>query len=131
MNAIENVSPLLRAAAEEQARACVSEVAGVGAVVVASVDGFDLASALRGQHDAARIAAMASSISAISGVVALEAGLGSFRSVTIGTDAGFAVVHAVPRAGLELVINVIAGEDAILAQVMHRVAAMARALAAV
>lgn len=119
----------LRDAGARVAAACIAEVSGVTAVVIASVDGFDLASAFRIPQDAARIAAMASSISAISSVVSLEAGLGRFRSVTIGTDDGFAVVHAVARLDVELVISVIASEDAILAQVMHRIGAMARTLA--
>lgn len=131
MTEIDNMPATLRAVAQQAAAACLAEVAGITAVVVASVDGFDLASAFRGQQDAARIAAMASSISAISSVVALEAGLGNFKSVTIGTDAGFAVVQAVPRGDVELVINVIANSDAILAQVMHRCGVMAKLLAGV
>lgn len=130
MTILDNLPDTLRVAAQQAATACVAEVVGVSAVVIASVDGFDLASSARHQQDAARIAAMACSISAISGVVSLEAGLGNFRSVTIATDDGFAVVHAAPRADVELVISVVANRDAIQAQVMYRVAAMARALAA-
>lgn len=131
MIAIENMPATMQNVAQNAAIACLREVAGVSAVVIATVDGFDVASALRGQQDAARIAAMASSIAAISSVVALEAGLGNFKSVTIGTDAGFAVVHAVPRGDVELVIHVIADGDAVLAQVMHRVGVMAKLLAGV
>jgi predicted regulator of Ras-like GTPase activity (Roadblock/LC7/MglB family) len=131
MTEIDNMPATMRAVAQSAAAACLAEVVGVTAVVIATVDGFDLASAFRGQQDAARVAAMASSISAISSVVALEAGLGTFKSVTIGTDAGFAVVHAVPRRDVEVVINVIANGDAILAQVMHRVGVMAKLLAGV
>jgi len=127
---IDNMPAALREAAQQCAAACVAEVAGIQAAVIATIDGFDLAAAFRVEQDAARIAAMASSISAISGVVAQEAGLGKFRHVTIGTDAGFAIVHTAPRADVELVISVIASEDAIQAQVMHRVAAMARVLVA-
>lgn len=130
MTILDKLPETLRTAAQQAAAACVAEVVGVSAVVIASVDGFDLASSARQQQDAARIAAMASSISAISGVVSLEAGLGNFRSVTIATDDGFAVVHAAPRTDVELVISVVANRDAIQAQVMYRVAAMARALAA-
>jgi len=126
---IDNMPAGLRDAALKAATACLADVVGVTAVVIATVDGFDLASALRGNQDAARIAAMASSISAISSVVALEAGLGSFKSVTINTDAGFAIVQAVPRADIELVIHVIADHDAILAQAMHRAGVMAKVLA--
>lgn len=128
---IENMPADMAEVAQRVARACLAEVVGVTAVVIATVDGFDLASAFRGEQDAARIAAMASSISAISSVVALEAGLGTFKSVTIGTDSGFAIVHAVQRPDVELVIHVIADGDAILAQAMHRIGLMARALAKV
>ena len=126
---IENMPAGVRDAARRAALLCLAEVAGVTAVVIASVDGFDVASAFRGDQDASRIAAMASSISAISSVVALEAGLGSFKSVTINTDSGFAIVQAVPRSDIELVIHVIADGDAILAQAMHRAGVMAKVLA--
>ena len=108
----------------------VSNVGGVSAVVVATVDGFAIASAFDSPNDAHRIAAMASSISAIGQVVALEAGLGTYRSVTINTDAGFVVVQAVQRPDLELVINVIADGDAILAQVLLRLKSMGAQLLA-
>lgn len=128
---IENMPAGLAELAQQAAAAFVADVLGVTAVVVATVDGFDLASAFRGQQDAPRIAAMASSISAISSVVSMEAGLGNYKSVTISTDAGFAIVHAVPRIDVELVINVIADGEAILAQSMHRIGKMAKALAEV
>lgn len=127
----ENMPAGMLDAARQTANACLNEVAGVTAVVIASVDGFELAASFRGEQDAARIAAMASSISAISSVVALEAGLGNFKSVTIGTDSGFAIVFAVPRSDVELVIHIIADGDAILAQAMHRAGVMAKVLASV
>lgn len=108
----------------------VDAIASVSAVVVASVDGFAIASAFNGANDADRIAAMASSISAIGSVVAMEAGLGAYRSVTINTDSGFVVVQSVQRTDLELVISVVAGGDAVLAQVLHRVKTMATQLLA-
>jgi predicted regulator of Ras-like GTPase activity (Roadblock/LC7/MglB family) len=131
MTDIQNMPAGLREAARRAALLCLAEVAGVTAVVIATVDGFDLASAFRGDQDAARIAAMASSISAISSVVAMEAGLGKFKSVTINTDSGFAIVQAVQRADVELVIHLIAGGDAVMAQSMHRAGVMAKGLASV
>lgn len=127
---IQNLPAGMRELARQTAAACVAEVAGVTAAVIATVDGFDVASAFRTQQDAARIAAMASSISAISNVVSMEAGLGNFKSVTINTDDGFAIVHAVQRSDVELVINIIADSSAILAQAMHRIGLMAKTLAA-
>lgn len=105
-----------------------SEVDGLTAVVVATVDGFDVASAMKA-GDAARVAAMASSISAISSVVAQEASLGRNKCVTIDTESGFAVVYSVHRSDAELVINVIANGNAILGQVAYRTAQFARTLA--
>jgi predicted regulator of Ras-like GTPase activity (Roadblock/LC7/MglB family) len=128
---IQDIPASLRDAAQRAANACLAEVAGVTAVVIATVDGFDLAAAFRGDQDAARIAAMASSISAISSVVAMEAGLGQFKHVIIGTTSGFAIVQAVHRADIEMVIHVIADGNAIVAQAMHRAGAIARLLAAV
>jgi predicted regulator of Ras-like GTPase activity (Roadblock/LC7/MglB family) len=129
MTDIGNLTAALRERANAQANAFLADVAGVTAVVVATVDGFDIAAALKNKDDPSRIAAMASSISAISAVVAIEAGLGTYKSVTINTDNGVAVVFAVPRADFELVINVITDGNAILAQVLHRAGAMARELA--
>lgn len=125
-----NLSDASRALAQREAQAMLDEVDGVMAVVVASVDGFDVASAVRNDSDPTRVAAMASSISAISAVVSQEVALGRSKSVTIDTESGFAVVHNVYREEGELIINVVAREGALLGQVSYRTAQMARALAA-
>ena len=125
------VGATLRAEAQRCAQQLMAELAGVTAVVVATVDGFDVASCIRGDDDPSRIAAMASSISAIGGVISMEAGLGTYTSVTINTESGFAVVYAVARSDVELVVNVIANSDGILAQVTYCAARMVRKLASV
>jgi len=118
----------LKTLAQREAKAMLADVGGLTAVVVATVDGFDVASAMRG-GDAARVAAMASSISAICAVVSQEARLGRHRCVTIDTESGFAVVYSVHRPGAELVINAIADGSAILGQVNYRMAQFAKTLA--
>ena len=128
MTANDMLPPGLLQSANDLAAQFLRDINGVNAVVVATVDGFALASAVSRDNDAGRIAAMASSISAIGSVVAMEAGLGAYRSVTINTESGFVVVHAVPRRDVELVINVIADGGAILAQVVHRIGTVARQL---
>lgn len=85
------------AVAQEHADAIVSQLAGITAVVIATVDGFDVASSHRREIDAPRIAALASSISAIGEVVSAEASLGAARCITIETEGGFAVTHRVRR----------------------------------
>ncbi|RSZ58546.1 hypothetical protein HF313_07245 [Massilia atriviolacea] len=128
MSANDLLPPGLLQSANDLSAQFLRDINGVNAVVVATVDGFALASAFNRDNDAGRIAAMASSISAIGSVVAMEAGLGTYRSVTINTESGFVVVHAVPRRDVQLVINVIADGNAILAQVVHRVGTVARQL---
>ena len=122
------VGEALRALARSEAEAIAREVDGVRAVVIATGDGFDIATAARAEVDPKRIAALASSMAAIGAVVSSEAGLGRSTSVTVGTDNGFAVVHAATHNGIALVINVIAGQGALLGQVSYRTAAAVRRL---
>lgn len=130
MTAKINLSDAAKAVAHSGAQKILSEVTGVTAVVVATVDGFDVASAIRGNTNASRIAALASSIAAISTVVSDETELGLSKSVIIDTESGFAVVYSVRRADAELVINVIANSSAILGQVAYHTSQFARLLSA-
>lgn len=98
----------------------VSEQNGILAVVVASIDGFDVASAVSRVLDPSRIAAMASSIAAIGSVVTQEVHLGSSKSVTVNTEDGFVYICYLELAGASYVINVVADKSAILAQVIYR-----------
>lgn len=117
-----------QATALQEARQLLSSLGGLTAVVIATADGFDVASAIKDDIDPSRIAAMASSISAISDVVSHEARLGRGTSVIINTESGFAVLHSVHRPDETLVINVIADETAVLGQVTYFVARFARTL---
>ena len=116
--------------AQREAQALLDAVAGVTAGVVDTIDGFEVACASVQAVDAPRIAALASSIAALGEVVSSEAGLGASRAVTVETEGGFAVAHRVPRGDVPLVLKVLAGRDAVLAQVKYRAASAARALAA-
>ena len=120
----------LHAGAQASAQRLLDAVKGITSVVVATVDGFDVASCIQGGAEPSRIAAMASSIAAIGSVISQEAGLGHYSSVTINTEAGFVVVYAVPRDGVAMVVNVIANRDAIFAQVAYHAGRMVRELAA-
>lgn len=122
------LSSAARQVAQSEAEKILRDTTGVSAVVIATVDGFDVASAVTAGHDPSRIAAMASSISAISYVVSEEAKLGKGKRVIIETDAGFAVVYNVPRADIELVVIVVCDGRTLLAQVAYQSAAAAKLL---
>lgn len=120
----------IRARAAEEVRRLLDETTGVASVVIATPDGFEIASASIRDFQASRIAAMASSISAMGAVVSQEARLGRCTGITVATDNGFALVSPVRNGETELVVNVIADAGAVLAQVMYRTAACVRALEA-
>lgn len=124
------VSDRLRSVAQQQARKILDELTGVIAVVIATTDGFDIASVVTQNIDPVRVAAMASSITAIGSVVSQEARLGTSRSVTINTDAGFVFLSGVRRTDVDLVLNVVANENAILGQVVYRSGECVRVLEA-
>jgi predicted regulator of Ras-like GTPase activity (Roadblock/LC7/MglB family) len=120
----------LKLKAVSEAQAMLRDLTGVTAVVIATADGFEIASASQRDVDPSRIAAMASSISAIGTVVSQEARLGRCRSVTVATDDGFTLISPVRHGRAELVVNVIADSNAILAQVMYRSARCVKVLEA-
>ena len=119
----------LQTAAQEEAQSILRDMEGIRAVVIATVDGFAIAHALQDGMDANRIAAMASSISAISQVVSEEAELGAGKRVTIEEDIGFSVLQSVQRSDVQLVLCVVANSKALLAQVAYRCGAAAKRMA--
>ena len=131
MSSTHCLSRTATAHAQREVRKLVEELTGVTAVVVATADGFDVASACVSDTDPARVAAMGSSIVAIGDVVSQEARLGRRESVMVFSDSGFAVFHSVHRRDTDLVINVLARDSAVPAMVAYRAAQLARTLAEV
>jgi predicted regulator of Ras-like GTPase activity (Roadblock/LC7/MglB family) len=115
-------------AAARKARQTVDADLGINAVVLASVDGFALVSAMRSSQDVDRIAALASSIASIGSVATQEAGLGRCISLTLHTDAGFAVVRHMVVEEVELVLIMVADGSSLLAQVMYQANQFAKEL---
>lgn len=131
MSSIHSLSRTATVHAQREVRKLVEELTGVTAAVVATADGFDVASACVSDADPARVAAMGSSIVAIGDVVSQEARLGRRESVMVFSDSGFAVFHSVHRRDTDLVINVLARDSAVPAMVAYRAAQLARTLAEV
>lgn len=123
-----NISRLLKLKAASEAQRILDEITGVSAVIIATPDGFEIASASLLSFDPSRIAAMASTISAMGFVVSKEARLSRCKFITVGTDDGFALFSTARNDEAELVVNVIANAGAVLAQVMYRTAACVRLL---
>jgi len=121
---------LVRIVAQQQAELIVEEIDGIQAVVVATIDGFEIASEIRSGLQAARISALASSIAAIGEVVSSEAQLGSVRSVTVDTASGAAMIYTIRQNESAFVLIVIADSRALIGQIAYRTAAAARSISA-
>lgn len=121
----------VKAAAQQQAQWLVGEVPGIQAVVVATVDGFDVASVMaQSTLEPALVAALASSIASIGEVVSQQASLGTSRSVTVSTDKGLAIVCNVPRQDVGLVICAVTNETALLGLLNYGMGSVAKVLGA-
>lgn len=115
-----NISEHLLTKAQQECQQFLDEKTGLMAVVIASGDGFDIASAVSKALVPARIAAMASSIAAIGAVVSQEVSLGNSKSVTVNTEHGFTYITHIEIGGNNCILNVIADSSAILAQVIYQ-----------
>jgi uncharacterized protein len=114
-----NIPDHYRILAQEECKKLLGDHIGVHGVVVSSLDGFDVASAVTKMLDPSRIAAMASSIAAIGFVVSQEASLGKSKSVTVNTEDGFVYITSIEIANQPYILNVIADNSAILAQIIY------------
>lgn len=124
-----NIDVTAQAKLQHECQQLLDSQAGVLGVVIASVDGFDVAHAVTHNVEPEKIAAMASSISAIGMVVSQEAALGNGKSVTVNTDAGFVYISHIEFAGTPYILNVIANSSVILAQIIYQCADIKKRLA--
>jgi predicted regulator of Ras-like GTPase activity (Roadblock/LC7/MglB family) len=118
-------------AANQRTKGMIESDAGIVAAVMATTDGFAVASASHNDAVPSRIAALASSISTIGAIATQEAGLGRCSSVILNTDNGFAVVRQFAYKDKDLVLIAIASGHALLAQIMYQANRFAVEMAAV
>ena len=96
----------------------VSQTSGVTAALVATTDGFEVASVLHQTLSAEKMAAMTSSILALGEAVLAEADLDNCKNVVIESGTGLIVMLAIDDPGNELLLSVIADRNAMLGQVL-------------
>lgn len=114
------------AKAEAAAKALLNDIDGSHAIVIATEDGFDVACAMNRTVEAARIAAMTSSIAAIGQILSHEAALGQPHCLVVDASDGYLIMRRVRCGPVVLVITALTGSRALLGLTMHTVAAVAR-----
>jgi uncharacterized protein len=97
----------------------IANTAGVGAVVVSSEDGFEIAARAEDAATSSRISAMASSMSALGSLASREADLGRSKSLLMESDSGLIVMVQSFHAKATLTVTVVAQSSAIMGQVLY------------
>lgn len=111
--------PHLITLAENALKGLMSQVHGAAAAVVSTADGFDIASRVENTSDGAKLAAMASSIAAICSVVGEESDVGAHETISIEFEKGYVVMIHVAHAAYPMILSVVAGKAAVLAQMVY------------
>ena len=101
---------------------------GVKLAVLTSSDGFEIASMPAGGSATARIAAMSSSIQALSQALAQEAGLAGNRSLIIETDNGTLLLLGLEQGASGVALAVVASGKELLGKLLWASRALCKTL---
>ena len=118
----------IRSACREEIETLVSQTVGIESASVVSGDGFEIASVLRGDVAGDKLAAMASSLLALSEAVVQELRMKACRNVIIESERGSVVTLRVPSTERELLISVLCSDAASLGSVLFAARGSARTL---
>lgn len=115
---------------QAQIEAMVRDTAGIDSAAVVTGDGFEVAAVLRHDVSGNKLAAMSSSLLALSEAVVEELKMRGCRNVIVEGEAGTVVMIRVPAAGADLLMSVLCRETAVLGSVLYAARECAGRLAA-
>ena len=124
------ITPQITSLAQEAVASIMREVKSAKAVVIATEDGFEVASAAENTAQTSRLSAMASSFSALGALVGEESQLGFCNNVIIDAAEGYILIMQIRNASLTLTMCVVAGKDSVIGQVLYFSKQAAASLAA-
>jgi predicted regulator of Ras-like GTPase activity (Roadblock/LC7/MglB family) len=116
-----NSNDELRAMAGQTAHRLLKNLDYSRAVVIATEDGFQMASASIEPVDAPRLAAIVSSLSAMGSALTGETKLGAVGCLMIEAEGGYLVIRSARRKNVGLVIAALTRREALLGLVIHTV----------
>ncbi len=125
MNEITNpasqlVSKETRSRASALLQFLVQKLNGVKGAVVTTGDGFEVAVSAGSEADAAKLSAMASSISAIGSMAVQESNVGKqHESITIESDEGYIFIMDIHHPTCPMILSVVTTKSALLGQVIY------------
>lgn len=120
---------LLQALCQSTLDTLVSQTPGVDTAAVVTGDGFEVAAVLRDQISVEKLAAMVSSLLALSEAVTSEMGMKRCQYVIIDTEAGAVLTLRIPAKSKDLLMCVLCGDGVSLGSVLYAARESARSLA--
>ena len=118
---MKNKNPLSQTAtelAQQQLQALRSSTTGITSAVLLSSDGFEVTSLETDKGKASRLAAMGSSLAAISSAIAKEAGISECSRLIVESEECVVAVMKVPNSSPPLVLAVVANDASRLGQLL-------------
>jgi uncharacterized protein len=112
----------------DEMEALVRDTRGVESAAVISGDGFEVASVLRAGVSGEKLAAMASSLLALSEAVVSELRMSSCRNVIIESEHGVLVTMRIPVSDRELLMSVLCSNASTLGAVLFAARSTAQSL---
>jgi uncharacterized protein len=128
MQSRQRFDPAVVRAAMSHLESFATSNAGVLLTVLTTSDGFEVAAYPADSATAARIAAMSSSIQALSEALAREAGLSANRSLILETDTGTVVVLGLADTSPKMSLAVIATGSELLGKLLWATRNLCKAL---
>lgn len=107
----------------------VSQTPGVDNAAIVTGDGFEVASVMREHVSAEKLAAMVSSLLALSEAVTSEMGMKRCQYVIVDTESGALVTLRIPARSQDLLMCVLCGDGVTLGSVLYAARESARSLA--
>lgn len=93
---------------------------GIDTALVTTEDGFSLAFQSNKEVESSKLAAMASSLSAIGNLSVSETQTGTkYHSMIIESDNGYVLIMDINHTELPMILNIVASKQAILGRVIH------------
>ena len=103
--------PQLKALCQQQLAELAATTEGVRVAIVASSDGFPLASLQLEPQESRRITAMGAALSALSQRIVQELALSSLEGTTVETAQGLVLCRQIPNSVTPMVLLVVTGES--------------------
>lgn len=113
------IDPAIKALSESTIAELMAQVRGIRAVVISTEDGFEVAARVENTAQVTRLAAIASSLTALGAVAGEESQLGICDNVIIGAENGCLIMLQVRCPGIELILSVVTGKDVIVGQALY------------